>query len=78
MFSLKLYVILSVIQARNLWVTGPFSFTVFQPDKSSLKQDENLPPPLYPKAMALTEAAIRGSRAAVGASALGAPAAHLH
>lgn len=61
---------------RSYW---PSSFTVhFQPDKSSLKQDENLPPPLHPKAMALIKAAIRGSGAAVGVSASGAPATRLH
>ena len=60
-------------------VTSHFSFTVhLQPDKSSLKQDENLPPHRHPKAMALIEAAISDSWAAVGTSVLGAHHTYLH
>lgn len=70
-FSLKAYFILSIIQARNLRITCPFSLTVhFQLDKSPVKQHEILPPPLHPGAKALTQAAITVSQAAVGASAL--------
>lgn len=67
MFSLKVYFILSIIQPGKLGVTssGPLS-TGKAPPPRLVKPHKNLPSPLDPRAMILTEAAVTVPQAAGG------------
>ena len=63
MFSLKVYFILSVIQPGKLELPLQVHF---QQEKPPIKLHKNLPSPLDPRTMILTEAAVTVPQAAGG------------